>query len=103
MKFQVQVTGYGIDHLDYFPGHGLIGTEYDYADYGIGSSFNEALDDSIEMLSQSCDMDLTPEDIQEIESEVLEHFMPETENETWRVELIDSDCYWFVGLRVKRL
>lgn len=100
MSFEVQVTGYGVEHPDYFIGHGLIGTDYQYANYGIGDTFNQALDDAIEMLSAH--PDITGCDLAAIEALAMEHLMDDATNEKWRVEGIDGDCYWYVGLRVKR-
>lgn len=52
-KFQYEVSDLGMDHAQYFQGFGSSFTDYDNAVCGVGDTYNDALDDALEMLSQS--------------------------------------------------
>jgi hypothetical protein len=107
---QVEVTVYGIDHAQYFPGHGLAYTSYDYAALGVGNDFAEALDDALDQAaaSYSCDLSDTPA-VREIRRDyaadtesVSAHLNRELGDVSER-EFEDTyggcELYYYVGLR----
>lgn len=56
---RARVVFHGIEHSQYFQGHGLAFTTYTHTATGIGSSSAEALDDAIEQLYY----EFEPEDV----------------------------------------
>jgi hypothetical protein len=49
----VEVTDYGIDHAQYFTGHGTAYTDFDNSALGAGMTFAEALQDALEQAASS--------------------------------------------------
>lgn len=54
----VSIVDHGIDNSQYFQGHGVSHTDWDDCATGCGNNFQEALDDALEMISQSTDGDI---------------------------------------------
>lgn len=53
-----RITLHGVEHSQYFQGHGVSFSKYDTCATGIGSTEQEALDDALEQLAQDgIDMD----------------------------------------------
>jgi hypothetical protein len=97
MKFLIE--NLGINNSDTFPGYGLgLGT---YADcvYGIGDTAKEALDDAIEMLSQSIDLTAA------MEKQIREDFGPYDETVAEELGLSEEQddsgigTYFHVGIK----
>jgi len=67
-----RIVDHGVDHAQYFQGHGIAFTEYDHCATGVGSSAREAADDAAEQLACG-GYEITPEieaDIASISDEI---------------------------------
>jgi hypothetical protein len=51
----VEITDYGVVHVQYFQGHGVSHTRWGESSLGAGCDIAEALDDAVECLAQSVD------------------------------------------------
>lgn len=52
-----RIVDHGIEHAQYFRGHGTAFTPYDYCVTGCGDSFAEALGDALEQMAQGDECD----------------------------------------------
>lgn len=58
-----QITDYGIEHAQYFQGHGVSFTKWEHSTLGCGDTYAEALNDAMEQAAmEGVHIELTPED-----------------------------------------
>ena len=55
MKYEI--VNYGVEHSQFFQGISTHNTSYDHCVYGIGDTFNDALEDAISQLCERCNND----------------------------------------------
>ena len=99
---EIEVTDYGIDHAQYFQGHGVSFTRYTHAYLGCGSNYKEALDDAIEQVAMEGEFDC--EGIDEkiyTENELYGKDLESVNTDSYHEENENSEMYYYVGLRIK--
>lgn len=86
-----RITYYGIDHEQYFQGHGLFGTKWSDCAVGIGNCNREALDDALESLAQN------DWDVETLWNLIIaQSAKPEDKPDD-----LDEDMHYFVAVDVK--
>lgn len=97
-----QITDYGIEHAQYFQGHGTSFTTWEHSALGCGDTYAEALNDALEQAAMgSVYIELTPEDLPanwegKGPSASGQHAQYCDEGEHGDC---DSELYYYVGLR----
>ena len=116
MITEIEVTDYGIDHAQYFTGHGTAYTNYEHSALGAGDSFDEALSDAIDSMCQHEGVDCSKQDTDQlitdsVSQEYLDHPRDTVTNHIKlsaaqfgltpdEVEALDDhELYYYVGLR----
>lgn len=96
------ITDYGIEHAQYFQGHGVSFTKYKHCSLGSGETYAEALEDALDQAAcEGYDIELTAED----EPSQWEGKGPSanSQHEDYCEEENHSNCdselYYYVGLR----
>lgn len=86
-----KITYYGIDHEQYFQGHGIALTKWNDCATGIGSCNAEALNDALDSLAQN------DWDIEALERMIQTHStMPNDKPDS-----LDEGMYYYVAVDVK--
>lgn len=99
-----EITDYGIDHAQYFQGHGVAHTRFEHAALGAGDTYTEALEDALEAAAmEGASLTLDPQDEPE-KSEgqgpsASAMFEKACQREGTDPEDCDSELYYYVGLR----
>jgi hypothetical protein len=88
-----RIVEHGIDHDQYFPGHGTTNTEYIECATGIGDTPQEALEDALEQLAMY-DWDVESVD-DTLEGETLQEALGLSDD-----EMEDCDAHWYVSVDV---
>jgi len=96
-----EMTDYGIDHAQYFQGHGVSNTEFDHCTLGVGDSFNDAYVDALDqaaIMGFDIDVDGTEfaTDGQNEKCSVASYLASQKEPEE---DQVDSELTYYVGLR----
>jgi hypothetical protein len=98
-----QITDYGIEHAQYFQGHGTSFTKYAHASLGCGDDYRAALEDALEQASMSgYDIELSVEDLPEQPANAINGSAWEKHERDCEEEEhsnCESELYYYVGLR----
>lgn len=90
-----RVTYHGIEHEQYFRGHGIALTEYSDTATGAGMDVSEAFEDALHSLAQN------GWDVAELEQRMTKDGTAPRPGQTPVVEDEDLDVYWYVSIDVK--
>lgn len=82
-----QVVDHGEDGSQYFPGCGIIGTDYEDVATGVGDTATEALDDALDSMAQN---DVRPSKLQEFE--MRNHWLTQPSDKSAFASLDHSKC-----------
>ena len=100
------VENLGIHSPSYFPGYGAAYTTYTHCTYGIGDTEEEALDNCLDSMAQSCGFDFTDEiekriraDYGACETTTVADALGWSEEETEEVSDSGEGCYFHVGIK----
>lgn len=85
-----RIVFYGIDHEDYFQGHGISNSKWKDCACGIGNSNQEALNDALEQLAMS------EWDVQDLEKNIRDSGRFPTD----KPDCLDEYHHYYVGLNV---
>lgn len=94
LSYEYEIVDFGPDYVPFFEGIGLSSSNCDYVTYGIGVSFNDALGDMLECLSQ--EPGIKPAFLGQIYEK--ENISQEENNKTF---IINDDCdvMYHLGIR----
>lgn len=85
-----KITFYGVDHEQFFPGHGVAFTHFTDCATGIGACNAEALDDALEQLA------MAGWDVEALKAEIAARG---TKPNDKPIKLAEG-CYYYVGVSV---
>ena len=98
----------GVNSPSFFPGYGVgPSLDFKYSAYGIGDTEKEALDDCLEMMAQSSDIDLDEETEKRIcaaygdcdEETTVADVLDWSEEEQEEVDDSGEGCYFHIGIK----
>lgn len=97
-----EVTDYGVEHSQYFQGHGTSHTQYEHSSLGCGDDYRTALEDALDQAAMAgFDIELAVEDLPEQPvnngESAWETHVQNCEEEDH--ENCESELYYYVGLR----
>jgi hypothetical protein len=88
-----QVDDLGVENCQYFQGYGVAFTPYTNCAVGIGDNPAEALDDCLEQIATSFDID-----VEDLEARILaEH--PDFLTRGDKPSVSEEDMYYYIGIK----
>lgn len=104
---EFDIVDHGIEHAQYFQGESAMFTRFDACETGCGDTFADALDDALESLAQSSEVEI---DFADLETRIKESFglkssdaFPTSPSASERMEgseeSEDSELYYYVSFR----
>lgn len=93
------ITDHGVEHCQYFRGHGISCTKWEDCATGCGETPHEALEDALDCLAQNgWDVESIVNDQPDDEEHTVAHALDlDYDNE----EDCETECHWYVSVDVK--
>lgn len=97
-KVEVEIIAYGVDHSQYFQGHGTrYGSSQTHAVLGTGNNCKEAYADALESAYQIADLETAKDVLPKLPRSIKGPPVSAEDRRGMRAE--DSELYYYVGIR----
>lgn len=101
---EYEIVDHSVNHEQYFQGCGVAFTKFDECFTGMGRSLYGALDDALEQLAMSGEIDLSLNCtlVDECEEASDNDDVSQTYKDSGELESDDSSLYYYASIRIKR-